>query len=220
MQQAKAISDAWTKAFLEPGFKLLFLLSGVLLGAVLWCYSGFIAFNETRQGFAFIDPYLAWFEPQDVTWLTFGVLYAALLGGIGVLVRYPGHLLLAVQTYTLVVIFRIAAMYALPLAPPTTTIPLADPFVQLFGSGEVLLQDLFFSGHTSTMFTLYLTAPTRRSKWILLLAVVVVAAAVLLQHVHYFVDVIAAPFFVYGSYALVRLLDRSVFGLELGRDAS
>lgn len=215
-RQAVTIGSAWTRSWSVPGFSKLLLLTVVSLGGVLWAYPRFLTVNEARPGFAFVDPYLAWFVPQDLTWLTFGVLYAALLVSIAVLIRYPGHLVLALQTYTLMALFRMAAMYGLPLAPPAATIPLVDPFVQMF-SGEVLLQDLFFSGHTATLFVLFLTAPTRRLRGWLLGATVVVAAAVLVQHVHYFVDVIAAPFFVYGCYALAKLFNHRVFGLTLGQ---
>ena len=91
MRRNNDIIDTWAKALSRPGFKALSLLTAVSLGVVLWLYSDYIAFNETRTGFAFTDPYLAWFEPRDVTWLTFGVLYATLLSAIAVLIHYPGH---------------------------------------------------------------------------------------------------------------------------------
>ena len=47
-------------------------------------------------------------------------------------------------------------MYSLPFNPPPEMIPLNDPFVQFFGSGKLLTKDFFFSGHTATLFLLFL----------------------------------------------------------------
>ena len=56
------------------------------------------------------------------------------------------------------VIFRTSAINLVPLEPPDTILLLNDPFVQLFGKGEILTKDLFFSGHTGTLFLLFLLA--------------------------------------------------------------
>ena len=51
-------------------------------------------------------------------------------------------------------------MWATPLDPPPGMIVLEDPLVQLFGgASRPLTRDLFFSGHTSTMFLLFLAVP-------------------------------------------------------------
>jgi hypothetical protein len=94
-------------------------------------------------------------------------------------------------------------MYLVALEPPAVTIPLEDPFVQIFGSGEVLMKDLFFSGHTSTLFLLYLTVTAPVLRRIFLAAVVAVAIAVIVHHTHYTIDVYVAPFFSYAAYRIV-----------------
>jgi membrane-associated phospholipid phosphatase len=103
------------------------------------------------------------------------------------------------------VIFRMIAMYLLPLDPPPAMIPLQDPMVEFFGTGKLLTRDLFFSGHTSTLFLLFLVTPRGILKSLFLGCTILVAVAVLVQHVHYTIDVFAAPFF---AYAAVKLADR------------
>ena len=93
-------------------------------------------------------------------------------------------------------------MYLIPLDPPENIISLNDPFVQYFSSSEILTKDLFFSGHTSTIFMLYLVSTKKILKRIFLFCTVLVALFVLLQHVHYSVDVFAAPFFTFTAYKL------------------
>jgi membrane-associated phospholipid phosphatase len=74
--------------------------------------------------------------------------------------------------------------------------------VEVLGPGQVLTKDLFFSGHTSTMFLLALMAPGRATRIFFLACTVVVGSCVLWQHVHYTVDVLVAPLFAFAAYAL------------------
>jgi membrane-associated phospholipid phosphatase len=87
---------------------------------------------------------------------------------------------------------------------------LNDPFVQFFGSGDVLTKDLFFSGHTATLFLLFLISEKKYLKIIFLLCTILVGIAVLLQHVHYTIDVLAAPFFAYASYKLAAVINEKI----------
>jgi len=104
------------------------------------------------------------------------------------------------------VIFRSIAMYLTPFEAPETLLLLNDPFVQLFGKGDILTKDLFFSGHTATLFLLFLLAQNKLLKSFFLISTILVGTAVLLQHVHYAIDVFVAPFVAYGSYRIIKNL--------------
>jgi membrane-associated phospholipid phosphatase len=106
------------------------------------------------------------------------------------------------------------AMYSVPLEAPVTLIPLNDPFVQLFGTGQILEKDLFFSGHTATLFLLFLISDNKILKLFFLISTLFVAVSVLLQHVHYSVDVIAAPFFAFASYKIVIYFRQKFLGKQ------
>ncbi|HEX3386290.1 MAG TPA: phosphatase PAP2-related protein, partial [Mucilaginibacter sp.] len=67
-------------------------------------------------------------------------------------------------------------------------------------------KDLFFSGHTSTMVLIYLCLQKRTDKLIALIAAFAVACLLLVQHIHYTIDVLAAPVVVYPCYRLTRYL--------------
>jgi hypothetical protein len=208
------LKSSW-KSFLEKrGMKAIFFISFILLITALILYSNFLTFNELREGVKYNDPYLFWFTPINLTLPIFIIIYGGLILGIIVLIQHPKYLLLAIQTYSLIALVRIIAMYSLPLDPPPTNIALIDPFVQLFGTGETLMKDLFFSGHTSTMFMLFLTIPVKRLKTIYLIGTVLVGSAVLIQHTHYSVDVIAAPFFAYGCYSFAKFFDKRLFNID------
>jgi hypothetical protein len=102
-------------------------------------------------------------------------------------------------------------MSLLPLDPPQTMIPLTDPFVEYFGTGISLSKDLFFSGHTSTLFLLGLTMQARRWRTFFFFCTAAVACCVLIQHIHYTVDVFVAPFFAYASYRLALSMHSRLF---------
>jgi hypothetical protein len=179
------------------------------LVVVLVVMSRFLAWVELRPGVVLDDPILALVPSRDLSWLTFGLIYLGLLSGVGVLLRHPRRLVLGMQAYAVMVLLRMLVMSVTPLDPPIGIIPLRDPLVQSASSGEPLTRDLFFSGHTSTMFLLALLAPGRRSRIFFGVCTFLIAVLVLWQHVHYTVDVLVAPLFAYFSLVLVRGVSRA-----------
>ena len=203
-------SQRWSYYLKNKNYRLTIIITIVFLIPVILSLTNFLAFNETRTGAIINDPFLKLFNPIDLTWVTFSLIYGALIIAMIYFVQFPVLLLTALQSYGIMIIFRMLTMYSLPLNPPENIIMLEDPFVQFFGNGDVLLKDLFFSGHTSTMFLLFLISRKKSLKYIFLLCTILVGLCVLLQHVHYTVDAITAPFFAYGSYMISRLILKKV----------
>lgn len=181
-----------------------FIITLLLLSIVLTALTNFLNFVEARHGVVLPDPVLNFFNPIDLTWLTFALIYISIVVGIATLAKDPTRLLFTIQLYILMVAVRILAMYLLPLDPPAKIIILKDPLVEFFGTGQTLTKDLFFSGHTATLFILFLTSEKKTIKQIFLISTILVAFFVLLQHVHYTIDVVAAPFFTYACYKLLK----------------
>jgi len=194
----------------RPAFRVQCLVTLLILIPVLVVFARFLDTIELRDGVAIPDPVLALFPAVNLTWITFLVIYAGLVLAILILIQYPQHLLLAMQTYAMTAILRMAAMYITPLDAPPGMIALRDPFVEFFGGGRMLTRDLFFSGHTSTMFILCLSMPTRRAKIVYVIGTAAVAVCVVVQHVHYTIDVFAAIFFAFGGFHLVDAI-RKIF---------
>jgi len=205
------LAATWKSAWRDSATRRGVLITLPLLIVTLSALARFLEGVEKRPGVVLSDPVLALFTPHDVTWLTFLLIYAGLIGAIAILMRDPRRLLLAVHTYIIMVVFRICAMSLLPLDPPQTMIPLTDPFVEYFGTGIPLNKDLFFSGHTSTLFLLSLTMQSRRWQAVFFLCTAAVACCVLIQHIHYAVDVFVAPFFAYTSYRLALSINSRLF---------
>ncbi len=202
--------ETWRTEWRSRGFRPQ--LAGTLLATILTLslLTRFLNWVEDRPGVVLQDPFLQLFAPVDLTWLTFALIYGGLVLGIFHLARRPQRLLLALQCYIVMVIFRIIAMWLLPLEPPATMIILRDPTVEILGTGQILTKDLFFSGHTSTMLLLSLTAYHRTVRTLFLICTVAVGTCVLLQHTHYAVDVYVAPFVAYAAYRIVVLVRRAL----------
>ena len=194
----------WNEAFRNRKFRIEFIVTVILLVFILTSLAHFLNFIETREGVVLNDPLLKLFEPVDLTWLTFGLIYISIIAALFSFFNNPVLLLKAVQSYIILVAFRIIAIYLLPLNPPEKMIPLNDPIVEFFGTGQLLTKDLFFSGHTATIFLLFLLADKKSFKAFFLIAAIVVGISVLLQHVHYSIDVFTAPFFAYCSFYIVK----------------
>jgi len=180
------------------------IISLILLTIALTSLANFVNLVENRKGIVLSDPILSLFNPIDLTWITFGLIYLSLIIAIVSLLKNPQRFLFAIQLYTLMALVRMIAMFLLPLEPPEKMILLKDPFVEFFGTGQTLTKDLFFSGHTATLFILFLVSEHKTIKIIFLVSTIIVAFCVLIQHVHYTIDVFAAIFFTYACYKILH----------------
>ncbi len=193
----------WKQIFLNRRLSFELLLSFIIQIIALLALADFLKFVEQREGAVLNDPLLSLFSPLDLTWIIFAVIYACLILALISFTKSPAKITFAFQTYSILIFIRIAAMYAAPFNPPSGMIPLRDPFVEFFGTGMLLTKDLFFSGHTALLFLFFLIEKSKLLKFIFLISAVIAGICLLLQHVHYTLDVIAAPFFSYTVFRLV-----------------
>lgn len=185
----------WKNVRSDRQLLVRFAVATIGLAVALVAYTQFLTRIEQRQGVAFLDPLHVLFAPVDLTWVTFSMVYGAVLGAGIVLLREPLALLWAMQAYTMHALLRMMMMWALPLDPPVTMIPLIDPVVSAVTSGGApLTRDLFYSGHVGTLVVLSMVVPQRWARRALAILTTLVGIAVILQHVHYTVDVLVAPF--------------------------
>lgn len=191
----------WKEAFGSKKFLVEFFVSFLILIITMICFSQFVQFVELRNGVQLSDPLLNSYSAINLTWPIFIMIYGAIIFALLILIYFPTELVILFEAYALMVIIRMIFMFAMPLDPPIGMIPLQDPFVQFFGSNKSLTKDLFFSGHTASLFLLSLSVP-KKWKWFFFSLTIAVAIAVILQKIHYVVDVLVAPFISFCCYFL------------------
>lgn len=195
--QHQGKDPSWKAVYTDAAFrKALFLAIAAAVPLAL-LLPVFFQHIEDTPGLLLNDPILRSIGPVDVTWITFTVLYGSLFLGLARAVRGPWLLVRGMHAYVFIMVFRMCTMQLLTLEPPPLMIPLIDPITAVFYPGnEPFRKDLFFSGHTATLALLVPLAKPGAQRWFFVLATATIGALVLLQHVHWTVDVIAAPVFV------------------------
>jgi PAP2 superfamily C-terminal len=109
--------------------------------------------------------------------------------------KSPRTVLLTLQCYVTVNLMRMASVYVFTLEAPVGIIPLVDPFLSKVVYGNnVFVKDLFFSGHTCTLFILFLIEQKRWMKYALGLCTALVGLFLVWQRVHYTIDILGAIF--------------------------
>jgi hypothetical protein len=214
------MKEKWKEYFKGKNAGVIFGITLAVLILCLFVLSRFILFAEARQGVVLDDPVFHWFNAVDLNILIFALIYGSLIGGIVYLVRSnPRGLVVALQTYSLMIIVRMAMMYVFPLDPPMGTIDLQDPLVFIIGTGTKITKDLFFSGHTATLFMIFLVTEKKWLKKVFFINTLLVAVFVVLQKVHYTADVMVAPFVSYGAFKVVSFLNRENFSPQSTQSA-
>lgn len=191
----KELIDIWRPHLLQ------LLVMVAVTASTLYGFLLFTGWVETRTGALLDDPLLSSLPAVDLSWPIFAVIYGGLLAGLLLMLRRPRAILHFLRAYTLLVLLRIVAMYLTPLDPPADMILLVDPLAGA-GPGGALTRDLFFSGHTATMVLLLLSMRRPLERIIFTLATIALAGMLLLQHVHYTVDILAAVVFAWTCFGV------------------
>ena len=199
------LRKSWMEVWSFRFFRIQMTVSLLFLFFLSVFIPYFFSYIQSIKGYAIDDFILNQFQVRDMSLYIFILNYAVLFLTIINLIPKPILFLKCLQAYCLLVVMRVVCMYCLPLDPDRYIIPLEDPFVgRFFYSGYVITKDLFFSGHVSTMFLFFLAIPVRLLKYIFFAATLLVAIFILIQHVHYSIDIIAAPLFSWICYRLVH----------------
>lgn len=158
-------------------------------------FTHFLVWAQTRRGVILDDTILRRLLPADCSTPIFIILYSVILWTVFQMLRDLERLISALYAYSALTWMRLATIYLFPLTPPEGMISLRDPFVRSFFDGKEITKDLFFSGHIATAVLMILLVRGARTKILFSAAAAIVAAMILVQHVHYTIDVVAAPLF-------------------------
>lgn len=104
------------------------------------------------------------------------------------------------------ILTRMLMLWMCPLEASEHTPELGDRFNRMFIGDNVLelKNDLFFSGHVSSLVIMGLT--THVASWLFHGAAFVIGLAMTCSRIHYTIDVLVAPYIAYGTYQLMLVL--------------
>lgn len=161
----------------------------------------YLTYNETRVGIKLYDPIIAAIPPIDLSRIIFVSTYGSILIGLFCSMTTPERIIRTNLAILCLLCYRLITMFLLPLEPPQNIIPLQDEFLMYTTYGhKVLLKDLFFSGHTASVVLLFHLVDHRWISRLLLIMSMIIGSMLIVQHVHYTIDVLTAYAFAHLSY--------------------
>ncbi len=203
-----ALSVRWSDAWKISSFKWKFWVGMAVFVGILTSLPFFFDAIENRNGYMFPDFILQLIPARNFSIAVFFLIWSSCLLLVIRIYRDPMMMLITLWAYNCVTLLRMACIGLISLNPPAGLIPLADPITNQFYGAHYITHDLFFSGHTTTVFLIFLCLKKKWDRIYTLWASIFLGFFLLGQHVHYTIDVLAAPFFTYGAYRFALLLTK------------
>lgn len=186
----------WLLAIKNISFRWKLIAGIFLLLIVVIFLPFFFQYIEQRQGYLPDDVLLNALPATNVSIPIFAMIWSMVLLFMIRSIKSPQLFILYLFSFLLLCFFRIITLTFVPLDAPPGLIILTDPLTNYFyGTKDFITKDLFFSGHTATLSLFFFCFQRKTDKIIALFFTIAVAFLLLIQHVHYTIDVIAAPVF-------------------------
>jgi len=197
---------SWNEAWAIRSFKIKTIVALTLVAIILFILPTFFAFIEKREGMVLQDFVLDVIPAMDVSVPTFVIIWSMVLLIFYRIYKSPMLFLIIAYGFILMCLCRILTISIFPLNPPPGLIELKDPIANIVygGKGVFITKDLFYSGHTGNIFLFYLCLQAKWDKIFALTASFLVGILVMVQHIHYSIDVIAAFIFTYFIYLAAK----------------
>lgn len=195
---------SWQIAWQDKKYRIQLIVGLLLLIVTLVSFPSFFNYIEDRNGIVLNDWLLEYIPVMNLSTPIFGIIWLCAGFTIYKAIKSPGIFILFLWSFLFLSLSRIVSISLVPFNPPPNLIPLVDPLSNTFYGGRFLTKDLFYSGHTATMFLMFLCLEKKTDKLIPLIATILIGVMVLLQRVHYTIDVIAAPPLTFCVYWLAK----------------
>jgi hypothetical protein len=205
--------QVWQEAWAAPAFRRLLFAGVVMILAILSIFPFYFQWIEHRHGIVINDFILRELPRLDVSIPLFIVIWGLSLLAIVRAVYSPRIFMTFIWAWIPLTLCRFLTITLIPLDPPAGLIGLTDPLSNFFYGPSFVTKDLFFSGHTSTVFLVFLCLPGKRDKLVAMMGTLVVGILLLVQHVHYTLDVLFAfPFGYLFWWISSRIILRNIWG--------
>ncbi|MGV3706063.1 MAG: phosphatase PAP2-related protein [Arcticibacter sp.] len=207
-EERLSLSGQWTLAWQIPLFRQRLLVAVGILLCLTPVFPLFYQYIEKREGVVYEDFLLQLIPAVDVSIPIFMITWGMALFTLSRVIKVP-HIFLGLLYGIIVLnVSRFISISLVPLNPPAGIIDIWDPITDMFYGDTYVTKDLFYSGHTATQFLFFLFLKKRTDKTLALLSTLLMGMLVMIQHVHYTVDVVFAPLFTYLCYLLASRLAR------------
>jgi hypothetical protein len=199
------ISNNWRIAWRNKTFRLDLILGMLaLVGLAIFTFY-FFDFIENRAGGVVMNDWVLKMIPSEdvsvpIVFFELSVILLFLIRAVA----DPSMVITFLIAYIFVLLTRSITIGITQLRPPVGLIELKDPIAGLIYRSKLSNRDLFYSGHASLLFLFFLCSNKKADRSYMLFAVFVVSILLLIQHVHYTVDVVCAPFFAYSCYWIAK----------------
>lgn len=190
--KVEKIKTSWLYHFQSKAFKLFFYIGIFALIAILLSFPVFFNHIEKRQGVILDEIILKILPSLNLSYYIFAIIWGTSLILIIESIKNPKIFIGFLWSFIFLSLSRMLTITLVPLEAPKNLIPLIDPISNTFYGGKFLTKDLFYSGHTATQLLIYIHLQKKWQKNCTLLASILIGIMVLIQHVHYSIDVIFA----------------------------
>ena len=205
----------WQFAWQQKYFKQQIIIGFIILLIVLAFFPFFFSYIEKKEGTLLNDFVLDFIPSYNLSIAIFTTIWSMGLLLVIRCVQQPKILLLFLWGFILLSISRFISISLLPLQPPNGLIELKDPLSNSFYGTKFITKDLFYSGHTATQYLMFLCLQKKWDKIITLASTLAIGIMVLIQHVHYTIDVVFALPITYMVFILTKkIVSPSLKGLS------
>ncbi|WP_426667473.1 phosphatase PAP2-related protein [Mucilaginibacter sp. McL0603] len=203
---AIALKNNWKETWSSSLQRIQLIVGSLLMMIISFMLPPFFNLIQKRDGPVIQDFVLASIPAHNVSWAIFTVIWGIGFYALWRAIEKPTIYITYLWTFIFITILRVLAITLVPLNPPAGLIVLTDPLTAVFYGRSTITKDLFFSGHTSILFLAFLCLERKWDKILALTGTCIVACLLLVQHVHYTIDIIAAPIIIYPVYRVVKYL--------------
>ncbi|WP_407430442.1 phosphatase PAP2-related protein [Arcticibacter sp.] len=203
-----SLSGQWALAWQSPLFRQRLLVAIGILLCLTPIFPLFYQYIEKREGQVYEDMLLQIIPSVDVSIPIFMITWGMALFTLSKVIRVPRVFLALLYGIIVLNVSRFISISLVPLNPPAGLIDIWDPITDMFYGETYVTKDLFYSGHTATQFLFFLFLTKRSDKALALVSTILMGLLVMVQHVHYTVDVVFAPPLTYLCYLLAVRLAR------------
>jgi hypothetical protein len=200
------LRNNWKETWSSSLQRAQLIIGSILMTIISFMLPSFFNLIQKRTGPALNDWVLTAIPAHNVSWAIFTVIWGIGFYALWRAIEKPTIYITYLWTFIFITILRVLAISLVPLDPPKGLIVLTDPLTAVFYGRSTITKDLFFSGHTSILFLAFLCLEKKWDRVLALIGTIIVACLLLVQHVHYTVDVIAAPIIIYPVFRLVKYM--------------